>query len=182
MSAAKQDPREASLRVRRSNARSVADAIKLIVDADWPPQAVTMRVLDPYGREVHSATRGDVTLAPLLAVSVLAALYLLVVGVGGANVGLLLWPAFAAILAGLLAHEGRIVALRRGGRSCRRSAQLWMTFLPSGGRATASGIGSRRKRRRGRPRSAGRLAGERLARRWTTAPLCSEPSNSGRRP
>ena len=44
-----------------ANARSVADAIKLIVDADWPPQAVTMRVLDPYGREVHSATRGDVT-------------------------------------------------------------------------------------------------------------------------
>ena len=45
-------------------------------------------------------------LAPLLALSVLAALYLLVVGVGGANVGVLLWPAFAAhaILAGLLAR------------------------------------------------------------------------------
>ena len=45
-------------------------------------------------------------LAPLLAVSVLAALYLLVVGAGGANVGLLLWPAFAAhlILAVLLAR------------------------------------------------------------------------------
>ena len=45
-------------------------------------------------------------LAPLLALSALAALYLLVVGVGGANVGLLLWPAFAAhaILAGLLAR------------------------------------------------------------------------------
>ena len=45
-------------------------------------------------------------LAPLLALSVLAALYLLVVGVGGANVGLLLWPAFAAhaLLAGLLAR------------------------------------------------------------------------------
>jgi hypothetical protein len=46
------------------------------------------------------------SLAPLLALSVLAALYLLVVGVGGANAGVLLWPAFAAhaILAGLLAR------------------------------------------------------------------------------
>ncbi len=45
-------------------------------------------------------------LAPLLALSVLAALYLLVVGVGGATAGLLLWPAFAAhaILAVLLAR------------------------------------------------------------------------------
>ncbi len=45
-------------------------------------------------------------LAPLLALSVLAALYLLVVGAGGAKVGILLWPAFAAhlILAGLLAR------------------------------------------------------------------------------
>ncbi len=45
-------------------------------------------------------------LAPLLALSVLAALYLLVIGVGGANVGLLLWPAFAAhaLLAVLLAR------------------------------------------------------------------------------
>ncbi len=45
-------------------------------------------------------------LAPLLALSVLAALYLLVVGAGRANVGLLLWPAFVvhAILAGLLAR------------------------------------------------------------------------------
>ncbi len=43
---------------------------------------------------------------PLLALSVLAALYLLVVGVGGTNVGLLLWPAFAThlILAVLLAR------------------------------------------------------------------------------
>ena len=45
-------------------------------------------------------------LEPLLALSVLAALYLLVVGVGGATAGLLLWPAFAAhaILAVLLAR------------------------------------------------------------------------------
>ena len=42
-----------------ASARTVADALKLIVDADWPPRAVTMRVLDPYGREVHSAARGE---------------------------------------------------------------------------------------------------------------------------
>ncbi len=54
-------------------------------------------------------------LAPLLAVSVLAALYLLVVGAGGANVGLLLWPAFAThlILAVLLARVW--MASRRSG-------------------------------------------------------------------
>ncbi len=44
-----------------AGAQSVLGAIKLVVDADWPPRAVTMRVLDAYGREVHSATRGDVT-------------------------------------------------------------------------------------------------------------------------
>ncbi len=45
-------------------------------------------------------------LAPLLALSALAALYLLAVGVAGAHVGLLLWPAFAAhaLLAALLAR------------------------------------------------------------------------------
>jgi hypothetical protein len=26
---------------------------------DWPPQAVTMRVLDASGRELHSVARGD---------------------------------------------------------------------------------------------------------------------------
>ncbi len=46
---------------RSANARSVSDAIELIVDADWPPPAVTMRVLDAYGSEVHSGTRDDVT-------------------------------------------------------------------------------------------------------------------------
>jgi len=43
-----------------SVARLLARAIKLIVDADWPPRAVTMRVLDAYGREVHSERKGDV--------------------------------------------------------------------------------------------------------------------------
>jgi len=32
--------------------------VALVVDADWPPRAVTMRVLDAYGREVHSAIKG----------------------------------------------------------------------------------------------------------------------------
>ncbi len=45
-------------------------------------------------------------LAPLVALSLLAAIYLLVVGVSGANAGPLLWPAFAAhaLLAALLAR------------------------------------------------------------------------------
>ena len=42
-----------------ANARSVADAVALVVDADWPPRAVTMRVLDAYGRAVHSEVRRD---------------------------------------------------------------------------------------------------------------------------
>ncbi len=44
-----------------ANAHNVADAIKLIVDADWPPLAVSMRLLDAYGREVHSKRKGNVT-------------------------------------------------------------------------------------------------------------------------
>jgi hypothetical protein len=42
-----------------ANAHTVAGAVALIVDADWPPRAVAMRVLDAYGREVHSAIRAD---------------------------------------------------------------------------------------------------------------------------
>ncbi len=55
----------------------------------------------------RDAERGSPrALAPLLALSVLAAIYLLVVGVGGTNAGPLLWPAFAAhaLLAVLLAR------------------------------------------------------------------------------
>ena len=29
-------------------------------DADWPPRAVTVRVLDVDGREVHCAMNGDI--------------------------------------------------------------------------------------------------------------------------
>ena len=41
------------------SAQSVAGVVALIVAADWPPRAVTMRVLDAYGREVHSEIKGD---------------------------------------------------------------------------------------------------------------------------
>ena len=43
-----------------ANAQSVARAVALIVEADWPPHAITMRVLDAYRREVHSARKPDV--------------------------------------------------------------------------------------------------------------------------
>ncbi len=53
-----------------------------------------------------SEHRSPPALTPLLALSALAALYLAVLGVGGATVGVLLWPAFAAhaLLAVLLAR------------------------------------------------------------------------------
>jgi hypothetical protein len=56
----------------------------------------------PRGTERDSTQ----ALSPLLALSLLAAIYLLVVGVGRANAGPLLWPAFAthALLAALLAR------------------------------------------------------------------------------
>ena len=49
---------------------------------------------------------GSRALAPLLALSVLAALYLVIVGIEGATVGVLLWPAAAGhgVLAILLAR------------------------------------------------------------------------------
>jgi hypothetical protein len=37
-----------------SNASSAAGAFELVADEDWPPQAVSIRVLDADGREVHS--------------------------------------------------------------------------------------------------------------------------------
>jgi hypothetical protein len=43
-----------------ADARNDVGAIALVVDLDWPPRAVTMRVLDLDGHEVHSAIRGDV--------------------------------------------------------------------------------------------------------------------------
>jgi hypothetical protein len=38
-------------------ARSAAGALQLVVADDWPPQAVSIRVLDAEGREIHSAIR-----------------------------------------------------------------------------------------------------------------------------
>jgi hypothetical protein len=45
------------LREWRAYARSVAGAVSLVTEIDWPPHAVTMRVLDANGREVHSTTK-----------------------------------------------------------------------------------------------------------------------------
>ena len=42
-----------------ADARSAHGAIALVVDLDWPPHAVTMRVLDVDGREVLSGIKGD---------------------------------------------------------------------------------------------------------------------------
>jgi hypothetical protein len=30
-------------------------------DIDWPPRALTMRVLDVDGREIHSVSKDDIT-------------------------------------------------------------------------------------------------------------------------
>ncbi len=37
-----------------ADARNVAGAIALVVDIDWPPRAVTMRVLDMDRRQLDS--------------------------------------------------------------------------------------------------------------------------------
>ena len=39
-----------------ADAHSAVGAIALVADLDWPPQTVTMRVLDADGRQVHSTT------------------------------------------------------------------------------------------------------------------------------
>ena len=41
-----------------ADARNAAGAIALVADLDWPPHAVTMRLLYVDGREVHSAVKG----------------------------------------------------------------------------------------------------------------------------
>jgi hypothetical protein len=45
------------IRELTADARNAANALSLVVDRDWPPRAVTMRVLDLDGREVHSAIK-----------------------------------------------------------------------------------------------------------------------------
>ena len=42
-----------------ADARSGMSAFELVADMPWAPRAVTMRVMDAVGREVHSAIRGD---------------------------------------------------------------------------------------------------------------------------
>ena len=51
------DARRNILREMTANVLSITSALELIVDADWPPRAVSMRVIDAYGREVHWAVK-----------------------------------------------------------------------------------------------------------------------------
>ena len=53
------DARADVIRELTADARSAAHALSLVVDIDWPPGAVTIRVLDLDGREVHSAIKED---------------------------------------------------------------------------------------------------------------------------
>jgi hypothetical protein len=48
------------LREWSAYARSVAGAVSLVTDIDWTSRAVTIRVLDANGREVHSAIKDEV--------------------------------------------------------------------------------------------------------------------------
>jgi hypothetical protein len=41
-----------------ADAHNAVGAIALVLGADWPPHAVTMRVLDADGRELHSEAKG----------------------------------------------------------------------------------------------------------------------------
>jgi hypothetical protein len=43
---------------RAADAHNAVGAIALVLGADWPPHAVTMRVLDADGRELHSEAKG----------------------------------------------------------------------------------------------------------------------------
>jgi hypothetical protein len=47
------------IRELTADARNSVGAIALVTDIDWPPRAVTMRVLDADGREVHWEVKGD---------------------------------------------------------------------------------------------------------------------------
>jgi hypothetical protein len=47
------------IRELHADARNAASAIELVRDIDWPPRAITIRVLDLDGREVHSKVKGD---------------------------------------------------------------------------------------------------------------------------
>jgi hypothetical protein len=42
-----------------ADARNAVGAVARVAEIDWPPRAVSLRVFDPDGREVHSATKGE---------------------------------------------------------------------------------------------------------------------------
>ena len=56
------------IRELTADAWSAASAFGLVVANEWPLEAVSIRVLDAEGREVHCAIRGDAVnnRAPLL--------------------------------------------------------------------------------------------------------------------
>ena len=47
------------IRELSADARSAINALLLVGNLDWPPRAVTTRVLDAEGREVYSEVQGD---------------------------------------------------------------------------------------------------------------------------
>jgi hypothetical protein len=47
------------IRELTADARNAVGAIALVTDIDWPTHAITIRVLDADGREVHSEVKGD---------------------------------------------------------------------------------------------------------------------------
>jgi hypothetical protein len=53
------DGRANVIRELTADARNAVGAIALVTDIDWPPRAVTIRVLDTEGRKVHSEVKGD---------------------------------------------------------------------------------------------------------------------------
>jgi hypothetical protein len=53
------DGRANVIRELTADARNAAGAVALVAEIDWPPRAISMRVLDADGREIHSANRGD---------------------------------------------------------------------------------------------------------------------------
>ena len=53
------DGRANVIRELTADARNAVGAIALVTDIDWPPRAVSLRVLDLDGREVHSEVEGD---------------------------------------------------------------------------------------------------------------------------
>lgn len=53
------DGRTSVIRELTADAWNAVGAVAHVADIEWPPRAVSLRVLDADGREVHSATKGD---------------------------------------------------------------------------------------------------------------------------